>query len=401
MVAQLYERACPSLLYTSPHCAAWPPTKRAGKIKIGFISKFLKNHSVGKAARGVLANLSRDQFSVTALLVPPVADDEISRFVQQKADKTVVLPGSLKGAREAIAAEELDILFYQDIGMDPFTYFLAFARLAPVQCLFFGHSDTSGIRNLDYFISSEHLEMRNAEEHYSERLIRLKSCVTYYYKPKVPAVLKSRSAFGFDDADHVYLCPQTLYKFHPDLDGLFAGILKADPRARIVLKGGKERHWTDLLLNRFRRTMGHVMSRITVLPQQPAGDFIRLIAASDVMLDTRPYSGYTTSLEAFAVGTPVVTWPGEFQRGRLTLSLYKDMGILDCVAEGPGEYVDIAVRLGTDKAYRDKIKDKILKKNHCLYEDPRAVKEYERAFLRMVKEARAAKPDRAAPGKRR
>jgi predicted O-linked N-acetylglucosamine transferase (SPINDLY family) len=87
------------------------------------------------------------------------------------------------------------------------------------------------------------------------------------------------------------------------------------------------------------------------------------------------------------VGTPVVTWPGEFHCGRLTLSLYQEMGIHDCVANSLSDYVKIAVRLGTDAAYRKKIKAKILKNNHRLFENRQVVKEYERVFLAMMKAA--------------
>jgi predicted O-linked N-acetylglucosamine transferase (SPINDLY family) len=384
MVAQLYERACPSLLYRAPHCLPGARPRTGGKIRIGFISKFLKSHSIGKTTRGVLANLSRDTFSVCAIFVPPVADDTISTFIKEKADTTIVLPAGLDAARERIAAEELDILFYQDIGMDPFTYFLAFARLAPVQCMSFGHPVTSGIRNMDYFISSESFEPETAEGHYSEQLVKLKSQLAYYYKPEVPSPLKPRARFGLAEADHIYLCPQTLFKFHPDFDGILSGILERDPRGRLVLVGGKVTQWADLLLQRFKRTMPEHLGRITVLPPQRQEDFINLIAVSDVMLDTIHFCGNNSNMEAFAAGTPVVTWPGEFHRGRHTLGFYKAMGIPDCVAKDSGEYVDIAVRLGTDKAYRDGIKARILARNHLLYEDMAVVREFERFFQEAV-----------------
>ena len=397
-VARLYERACPSLLYRAPHCSSSARFRKDGKIRIGFISKFLRNHSIGKTTRGLLANLSRDTFNVCAIFVPPVANDKTADFIKEKADKTVVLPGSLSAARERIAAEELDILFYQDIGMDAFTYFLAFSRLAPVQCSSFGHPVTSGIRNIDYFISTENWEPENGDEHYSERLIRLKSPIAYYYKPAVPHPLKSRNQFGLADAEHIYICPQTLFKFHPDFDGILDGILRADPLARLVLVNGAEAHWTELLVQRFRHTMPQVAHRVTVLPPQPGSDFINLIAVSDVMLDTIHFCGFNTSLEAFAVGTPVVTWPGEFQRGRHTLAFYKDMGFLDCVADSPARYVELAVRLGTEPTFRDAIKQKILARNHVLYENRKVVTEYERVFLAALKASQAQTKKRALPG---
>ena len=63
-------------------------------------------------------------------------------------------------------------MFYADLGMDIRTYFLAFARLAPVQCVTWGHPDTTGIPNMDYFISSDLIEADGAEKHYSETLYK-------------------------------------------------------------------------------------------------------------------------------------------------------------------------------------------------------------------------------------
>src|SRR5208337_1279441 len=97
-------------------------------------------------------------------------------------------------AREQIAALALDILFYQDIGMEPTSFFLAFARLAPVQCVSFGHPNTTGIPNMDYFVSNDLFEPPDAPSHYSERLILLHDLPTlaYYYKPPLPAAPVNR-----------------------------------------------------------------------------------------------------------------------------------------------------------------------------------------------------------------
>jgi len=69
------------------------------------------------------------------------------------------LPLSLGKAHQQIADKQLDILCYPDIGMDSLTYLLAFSCLVPVQSTIRGHPITSGIRNIDYFISTHDLEM--------------------------------------------------------------------------------------------------------------------------------------------------------------------------------------------------------------------------------------------------
>ena len=379
--AHLYTRACPSLQYTAEHCNEKKPREHASKIRVGFISKFLMNHSIGNTSKGIIARLSRKHFHVCVIFRSPPRD-ETARFIAKQADDSIVLPNDLPMARNAVANMKLDILFYQDIGLDPFTFFLAFSRLAPVQCTSFGHPVTTGIPTLDYYISTDAWEPEDGDQHYSERLVRLRNVpsVAYYYKPPVPKRLKPRSHFGLNDADHIYVCPQTLFKFHPEFDEVLAGILRSDLKARIILIEGIHKHWGELLRARFAESIPDVANRVVFLPRQSGADFINLIAVSDIMLDTLHFCGFNTTLQAFAVGVPVVTLPGKFMRSRHTLAFYNKMDIQDCVATNTIEYVTIAVRLGTERGYRDAVSSKILNRQELLWEDTEVIKEFERFF---------------------
>lgn len=383
-MAHLYEKACPSLLWKAPHCLRYK--RRSGPIRVGFISKYLHQHSIGKTTRGLIAQLNRDQFKTYALSLPPAMDDGISRFIRSCADEYIELPVVLPAARECIAELELDVLFYQDIGMEPFTYFLAFARLAPVQCVSFGHPDTTGIRNMDYFISNDLFETREAQKHYSEKLFLLHSLGTlaYYYHPRLPEPRKGRAAFDLPDGAHLYICPQTLFKFHPDFDATLGNILREDPEGLLILIEGQFPHWGELLRQRFARSFPDVLNRVLWLPPQKGDDFINLLAVCDVMLDTPHFNGMNTSLEAFAVGIPVVTLPKELQRGRHTFGMYQKMGLGDCIATDPEDYARLAVRIGKDPLYRNALREQILAANAVLFEDQKVVREFERFFAEAV-----------------
>ena len=161
--ARLFLAAIPSLAFVAPHCADRSAhragTRRAGaKIRIGFISRFFASHSIFSTSIGLIEKLSRERFEVVALRITPSRDDEATARIRAAADRTVELDPDVYRARAQIAALELDILFYQDIGMEPISYFLAFARLAPVQCVSFGHPNTTGIPTMDYFISNDLFE---------------------------------------------------------------------------------------------------------------------------------------------------------------------------------------------------------------------------------------------------
>jgi protein O-GlcNAc transferase len=383
-LAHVALQATPGLNWIAPHCREGK--RRDGPIRVGFISAFLYSHSIGRTTRGFIAEMTRDDFEVIALFVPPAVDDGLSAFIRQKSDRCVDLPNSLDAARQCIAELELDVLFYQDIGMEPFTYYLAQARLAPVQCVSFGHPETTGIANMDYFISSDLFEIDNADAHYSEKLIRLPNLGTlaYYYRPEHAAEAANRRDAGVAEGERFYLCPQTLYKLHPDFDAIIGGLLRDDPAGRLVLIEGKSAQWGRQLRQRLAHSIPDVCDRITFVAQRSTREFLRLIAAADVILDTLHFNGMNTSLEAFAAGVPIVTLPGEFQRGRHTQGMYRRMGFVECVARDAGDYVRIASRLGCDPAYNRYVRREIALRREVLYEDRNVVREFEKFFRAAV-----------------
>ena len=386
--ARMFLAAIPGLTFTAPHCAG--ARRRGAKIRIGFLSRFFASHSIFSTSVGLIEKLSRERFEVLALRVTPSRDDQATARIRAAADRTVDLDPDVYRARAQIAALELDILFYQDIGMEPISYFLAFARLAPVQCVSFGHPNTTGIPTIDYFISNDLFEPPQPHAHYSERLVLLRNLPTlaYYYKPQLPALPPARAMFKLPEESHLYVCPQTLFKLHPDFDALLAGILGSDPDGLVILIAGQFQEFTDRLRARFVRTLRAHMDRIVFLPFMGFERFMQLLCVADVILDTVHFNGMNSSLQAFAVGTPVVTLPGEFQRGRHTQAMYRKMGILDCIAADSRQYVDIAVRIANDPAYAQMLRQRIAARNHVLFEDRGVIDEFERFFVEALGDAR-------------
>ncbi|MCH7988740.1 MAG: hypothetical protein IID46_06245, partial [Planctomycetes bacterium] len=380
-----------SRLYRSSHVPVCGTTVRKdsgdGRIRVGFASRYFKNHTIGRLMQGVIAGLSREDFHVTVLTVENDYD-EISEFIRNHADDTVDLTQEIPEAIKRTVNQELDVLFYSDIGMDPITYALAHNRLAPVQCVTWGHPVTTGINTIDYFLSTELAETENAAEHYTEKLVRLKTLPTYFYRPQLETTLKTRKEFGLPQRGAIYLCPQSLFKIHPEFDLILSEILRRDPNGHIVLLDGNHPKWSELLKQRFQRTIPEGFERILFLPRQSNHDFLNLIAVSDVMLDPIHFGGGNTSYEAFAFGIPIVMLPSQYLRGRFTLAMYRKMGLSDCVAHTFSEYVDLAVTLGTDADFREHIRGRILESCDCLFEDREAVEEIERFLKQAVKEAK-------------
>ncbi len=381
-LAQFYQKACPALIYTAPHCQNYqgPPEQNERKVKIGFVSKHLRAHSIGKLMQGIIAKLDRNRFEVC--VYPLIAPEErIGQAIMASADQARILTPSLYAARQELAEEALDILFYPDIGMESLSYFLAMARLAPLQVMTWGHGSTSGIANLDCFLSTRNAESEQAQEVYHEKLLGLEHLLPYYFRPPFQKQEKTRADFGLPETGHLYICPQSLFKIHPHTDPLFEAILRQDPDCHLVLLEGPHPRWGELLRARFARDLSQVSGRILFLPRQSEADFLQLVALCDVNLDTWPLSGGNTSLDTLITGTPLVTLTGDWLFQRLSAAIYQQMGVSDLIAQSPAEYVSLALKTAQDTTFRTEMQTQIAKGLAQIYENLGAVRELEDVLL--------------------
>lgn len=376
----LFRRMIPALTFSASHIESWNRNKaRKRKIRVGFVSDFFRDHVIGTLYQGLIENLDRNKFELVIIHAPNARQDETSRQINELADKTITLSGELPAQQRTVAAEELDVLFYPDIGMSSATYFLAFSRLAPVQAISWGHPDTSGLDSIDYFVSASCIEPENAHSHYSERLVCLNRIPSFYYSFGRSDTALNRADFGLPETGALYGCPQNLVKFHPDFDAVLAGIAERDRHGHIILIEGKVALWSELLRTRWARDFPVLNDRITFLPRMAPAKFLALLGVVDVLLDTVHFGSGNTLYEAMACGTPIVTWPGNFMRGRIVAGAYKQMGIAEApVAETIDDYANLAVTLAHDAARRSELRaDLKATARKELFDDRKAIKDFE------------------------
>ncbi len=283
------------------------------------------------------------------------------------ADDSVVLHGDLAAAQAAVAALGLDVLHYPDIGMSSFSYFLAYARLAPVQTVGWGHPVTTGLDSIDYFLTFDAAEPADCAAHYSEIPVRFRRPPAYYEPFALPAEIPARAAFGLPAEGALYACPQSLFKFHPDFDGVLAAIAALDPSGWIVALDGANPGWKEALRQRWARCHPVLLERVVFLPFQPLDRFMMLLTLSDVMLD-----------------------PVHFGGGRLAAGLYRLLDIADApVAATIADYAGLAVAIAGDRQRRETLRGELLRKGSSLCRDEAAVGEFA-AFLAAAVDAAAA-----------
>jgi predicted O-linked N-acetylglucosamine transferase (SPINDLY family) len=208
--------------------------------------------------------------------------------------------------------------------------------------------------------------------------------LTYQHRTRLPTDVRSREQFAIPADRHWYVCAQQLGKFHVDFDPVLGGILRGDANGIIVVTGDRFGHHADQLRQRFAAVLPDVAQRIHFLPRLDQLEYLSLLHHADVLLDPLHFGGVNSTYDGLSFGKPIVTLPSPYHRGRYTLGCYRKMDFLDCVAASPSEYVDLAVRLGTDRDYRQHVGTRLMAASDVLFEDPGAVSEHERLFFELI-----------------
>jgi len=178
---------------------------------------------------------------------------------------------------------------------------------------------------------------------------------------------------------------QSIFKCQPDFDKVVDGILKKDSQAQILFVHCKETKFSQVFLDRLKKTVGDNMDRVMFVDRQYADGYMNLLTLADVMLDSFNFGGGATSLDAFAVDLPIITWPGTHLKGRTTYACYEVMGISDAVAGSAEEYVELAVKYATDKEANKDLREKIAKAKDVLYENVEAMHELEACLVSLAR----------------
>ena len=172
--------ACRILAQTEQPARLAAPPAPGQRIRLGIVSGFFCDHTLYKLfLEGWLAQIDRTRFEVTAFHTGRVADAVTARCAASCERFVTRLP-SAAAWRDAISATLPHVLLYPEVGIDPTAGRLAAMRLAPVQCVTWGHPVTTGMPTIDYYLSSALMEPENGERWYTERLVNLPNLGMFY-----------------------------------------------------------------------------------------------------------------------------------------------------------------------------------------------------------------------------
>ncbi len=356
------------------------------RIRIIYISEGFSYNVAGLLLPSLYRYADRQHFQIYTYFVNEQADHLTDQF-RLYSDVFRQLPESIDQVCQQITLDAPHIIVFPAIGMRPFITQLACLRLAPVQCATWLHPTTSGLATIDYFLSSDAMEPDNAQEHYSETLVRLPNLGIPYPTPALPPQTCQRADLHLPEDTLLYLCCQAIAKYLPQHDYLYVEIARQMPQAKLVFVT----RCSTSVAHQFRQRLQQAFAMANLnyadscifMPRLPREHYFDLMRVSDVFLDTLAWSGGVTSAEAIACGLPIVTCPGELMRGRQSAGMLTLIGVTDTIARTEQEYIDIAVRLGRDRAWRADVKTRLEQHGARLYDDRTCVSALE-AFYRQI-----------------
>ncbi|MCW5315414.1 tetratricopeptide repeat protein [Nostoc sp. KVJ3] len=384
MMSSCYPQSCQPLVI--------PNLDKNQKVRVGIVSRFFYNHSNWKIPiKGWIENLDRSEFELFGYHTL-VTKDYSTTSASKTFDKFVQGVHSIEQWCEAITEDKLHILIFPEFGMDPMTIKLGCLRLAPIQMTSWGHPDTSGLPTIDYYLSSDLMEPENAQEHYTEKLVRLPNLSINYTPLAVKPQAIKKLDIGLKEDEIFFWCCQSLYKYLPNHDDVFPSIAKELGNSKFVFIKHRNEDITEV----FRQRLNHAFAALGLdyqkhclfLSSMNESEFAGTTALADVFLDSIGWSGCNSTLESIAHNIPVVTLPGELMRGRHSLAILKMMGVEETIASSKAEYVQIAIRLGKDAEYRQYISQQVAENKHKLYGDLKPVRALEDFLLQLVNKPR-------------
>ncbi|MGB7441746.1 MAG: O-linked N-acetylglucosamine transferase, SPINDLY family protein [Coleofasciculaceae cyanobacterium] len=355
-------------------------------LKIGYLSHCLRMHSVGWLARWLFNYHDRNRFQLYAYSVSSEkTNDSVDQWYINQVFKFRKLGMNGLEVAEQIYQDEIDILIDLDsITLDISCEVMAL-KPAPVQVTWLGW-DASGIPAIDYFIADPYVLPDSAEDYYKEKIWRLPQ--TYIaidgFEIAVPNLRRDQLDIPNDAV--VYFSGQRGYKRHPDTVRLQMRIISEVPNSYLLIKGLADQESLKNSFNQIAQEEGVSCDRLRFLPYAASEATHRAnLGIADVVLDTYPYNGATTTLETLWMCIPLVTRVGQQFAARNSYTMMVNAGLTEGIAWTDEEYIEWGVRLGKDANLRQQISWKLRQSRQTapLWNGKQFTREMEKAYEQM------------------
>jgi len=331
-------------------------SRQSKLVKIGYLSHCLRRHSVGWITQGLFKHHDRDRFEINAYFIAyKQNNDPVQEWYVNHVSNAY--KGGVYGLEiaEKIYEDKIDILIDLDsITLDISCEILAL-KPAPVQATWLGW-DASGMPSIDYFIADPYVLPDSAQEYYREKIWRLPQTYIAVDGFEIGKPTLRRDILDIPSDAVVYFSGQKGYKRHPNTAKLQMKIIKDVPNSYFLIKCAAQEESIKNFFIQIAEEEGVDTTRLRFLGQDPSEAVYRAnLGIADIVLDTYPYNGATTTLEVLWMGIPLVTRVGEQFSARNSYTMMLNAGITEGIAWTDQEYIEWGILLGKDIALRQQV----------------------------------------------
>ena len=326
-----------------------PAGGRGRPLRVGLVSGDFRNHPVGFFLENILGYLDPTRVELVAYPTQAYEDELTARIKPRFAAWNAI--GGLDNEAAARRIHDDGIHVLVDLaGHTADNRLPLFAWMAaPVQVSWLGYFATTGVPGMDYFLADPVSVPEHHRGHFTETVWYLPDTRLCFTPPAPgaspactppPAVRNGYITFG---------CFQYAGKVTDTVLTAWARILRSLPQARLRLQNNQMNYPNEReQLQRRLERAGIALERVTMVGAMPRMDYLAAHAQVDIILDTFPYTGGTTTCEALWMGVPTLTLAGETLLARQGASLLTCAGLEDWVAEDEDDYVRRAVARAAD-----------------------------------------------------
>jgi predicted O-linked N-acetylglucosamine transferase (SPINDLY family) len=360
--------------------------KAAGVLRIGYIGGTLRAHSVGWLSRWLWQYHDQEKFEIfTYALNTHEHNDFNNQWFASKSTATYYPNNDSAEIAALIRRDQVDILVDVDSLTSSITYEVMARRAAPVQVTWLGW-DASGCPEIDYYIADPHVLPADAQAYYSEKIWRLPQTYVAVDGFEVGTATISRSSLNIPTDAVIYFSAQKGYKLNAANILAQMQIVQQVPHSYLLVKTRMDEDTALRLYHSLAAKAGLDWSQIRFLGEDPNEMTHRAnLKIADVVLDTFPYNGATTTLETLWLGIPMVTTIGEQFAARNSYAFMTCAGITEGIGKSIEEYITWGVKLGTDRALRQQVAAKLLAARWTspLWNGHNFTREMEKAYQQM------------------
>ncbi|MBF0382208.1 MAG: tetratricopeptide repeat protein [Magnetococcales bacterium] len=325
-------------------------------IRVGYLSSDFRNHPVGQNILPLVKNHDRSKYEIICYDEFD-KEDEYNRQFKKHADKWRITNNLTENQiAKMIADDGVHIMVYLAAQFDKNRYMVAVRRPAPIQ-VSFGSGTTTGVKEIDYWLTDKVVHPQDHTEKFIENLYYLPNVSVFPIRDGTPDIKTEPP--GKKNGFITFVSFNNPVKINKSVIDLWSEILQKVPDSRLILKY-KDVLKSDIIGGRIKEQFAQNGIGANQLILYAANDsyteHMAYYENADIALDPFPFAGATTTIQAISMGVPVITLMAERSIGRLGASFMVHIGCADLVSNSKKEYVEIAVKLANDHNYLKKLR---------------------------------------------